>query len=67
MRGGISADGDRKTVDLLMPEVVEQALAVLPIQKRMRWGSNIVGIFRPVFFSSDVIWQRCHKDGYFWM
>src|SRR5690606_11606885 len=37
----------RKTCELL-PEIVERALAGLPIPKRMRWGSLRVEFVRPV-------------------
>ena len=37
----------RKTVDLI-PEVTEQALAALPVPKRMRWGDNDAEFVRPV-------------------
>ncbi len=37
----------RSTAELL-PEVVERALAALPVPKRMRWGSGEVEFVRPV-------------------
>jgi len=37
-----------KTVQELLPAIVTQALAALPIPKRMRWGSNTVEFIRPV-------------------
>jgi len=44
----------------LLPHIVTQALAALPIPKRMRWGSNSAEFVRPVhwavmMFGSDVI------------
>jgi glycyl-tRNA synthetase beta chain len=44
----------------LLPSIVTQALASLPIPKRMRWGSNNTEFVRPVhwavmMFGSDVI------------
>lgn len=37
-----------KTVKELLPTLAEQALAALPIPKRMRWGSSNVEFIRPV-------------------
>jgi len=37
----------KRTVDLL-PGMVQQSLAVLPIPKRMRWGENTESFIRPV-------------------
>lgn len=47
-------------VDGLLPGIVEQALAGLPIAKRMRWGDSDVEFVRPVhwvvlLFGADVI------------
>ena len=47
-------------VDELLPGIVEQALAVLPIARRMRWGANEVEFVRPVhwvvlLFGADII------------
>jgi len=49
-----------KTVQELLPTVVTQALAALPIPKRMRWGSGSVEFVRPVhsvimLYGHDVI------------
>ena len=49
----------KKTQELL-PEFVQQALAALPIPKRMRWGSGSVEFVRPVhsvimLFGNDII------------
>lgn len=37
-----------KTVQELLPEMVQQSLAALPIPKRMRWGNNATEFVRPV-------------------
>lgn len=37
-----------KTVQQLLPSIVQQALAALPIPKRMRWGDKNVEFVRPV-------------------
>ncbi|HSW94080.1 MAG TPA: glycine--tRNA ligase subunit beta [Gammaproteobacteria bacterium] len=37
-----------KTVQAILPGLVEQALASLPIQKRMRWGAGSAQFVRPV-------------------
>jgi glycyl-tRNA synthetase beta chain len=37
-----------KTVQTLMPEIIQQSLAALPIPKRMRWGNNNNEFIRPV-------------------
>lgn len=37
-----------KSVQDLLPTIVQQALTALPIPKRMRWGSNTVEFVRPV-------------------
>ncbi|MHB8404940.1 MAG: glycine--tRNA ligase subunit beta [Gammaproteobacteria bacterium] len=37
-----------KTAAELLPQIVSEALAKLPIQKRMRWGSGEVQFVRPV-------------------
>lgn len=37
-----------KTVQELLPTIVQQSLAALPIPKRMRWGSGTVEFVRPV-------------------
>lgn len=37
-----------KSVQELLPEIVKQALAALPIAKRMRWGSGSEEFVRPV-------------------
>lgn len=37
-----------KTVQELMPELLQQAVATLPIPKPMRWGSSTVEFVRPV-------------------
>ncbi len=37
-----------KTAQELLPAIVTQALAALPISKRMRWGSDEVAFVRPV-------------------
>lgn len=37
-----------KTVNELLPTLVQESLAALPIPKRMRWGSNTVEFVRPV-------------------
>lgn len=37
-----------KTVDELLPTIIEQALAALPIAKRMRWGASDVEFVRTV-------------------
>lgn len=37
-----------KTAQELLPAIVTQALAALPIPKRMRWGNNTVEFVRPV-------------------
>ena len=47
-------------VDELLPGIVEQALAGLPIARRMRWGANEVEFVRPVhwvvlLFGTDII------------
>lgn len=47
-------------VDELLPGIVEQALAGLPIAKRMRWSDNEVEFVRPVhwvvlLFGADII------------
>lgn len=44
----------------LLPDIIEQALAGLPIAKRMRWGDNDIEFIRPVhwivlLFGEDVI------------
>ncbi len=44
----------------LMPAIIEQSLAALPIPKRMRWGSSRVEFVRPVhwvvlLFGDDVV------------
>ena len=49
----------RATTELL-PAIIEQALAALPIPKRMRWGSSRVEFVRPVhwvvlLFGDDVV------------
>lgn len=49
-----------KHVQELLPTFVQQALAVLPIPKRMRWGSGTVEFVRPVhsvvmLYGADVI------------
>ena len=48
------------SVDELLPGIVEQALAGLPIARRMRWGANEVEFVRPVhwvvlLFGADII------------
>ncbi len=40
----------RRTADLL-PEILRQALAALPIAKRMRWGSGAAEFVRPVHWA----------------
>jgi len=40
----------RPTVDLL-PELVDQSLAALPIPKRMRWGAHRIEFVRPVHWA----------------
>ena len=37
--------------DALLPGIVTQSLAALPIPKRMRWGSNTVEFVRPVHWA----------------
>lgn len=37
-----------KSVNELLPDIVEQSLAALPIPKRMRWGNNDVQFTRPI-------------------
>ena len=37
-----------KSVDVLMPEIVEQVVNALPIPKRMRWGNDDTQFVRPV-------------------
>ncbi len=49
-----------KTVQQLLPEVIQQALAALPIPKRMRWGNRSDEFVRPVksivmLFGDEVI------------
>lgn len=49
-----------KTAQELLPTVVQQALALLPIPKRMRWGSGAAEFVRPVYsvmmlYGDDVI------------
>lgn len=49
-----------KSVKELMPKIVQEALAGLPIPKRMRWGSNTIEFVRPVhsvlmMYGKDVI------------
>ena len=36
-----------KTIDELIPDIVDRALSNLPIPKRMRWGNNTVEFVRP--------------------
>ncbi|MDV3504567.1 glycine--tRNA ligase subunit beta [Marinobacter sp. M-5] len=45
-----TVENGRPTVEL-MPELVEQALAGLPIPKRMRWGSYRTEFVRPVHWA----------------
>ncbi|MDF2867750.1 MAG: glyS [Gammaproteobacteria bacterium] len=49
-----------KTVNELMPDLLQQAIAALPIAKPMRWGSSEVEFVRPVhwvvlLYGTDVI------------
>ncbi len=49
-----------KSVQEILPALVQQALAALPIPKRMRWGSGSVEFVRPVhsvimLYGNDVI------------
>lgn len=49
-----------KTVEELLPTVIQESLAALPIPKRMRWGSGTVEFVRPVksvimLYGDDVI------------
>lgn len=49
-----------KTTQELLPDVVRQSLAALPVAKRMRWGANTVEFVRPVqaailLYGNDVI------------
>lgn len=49
-----------KSVQVLLPPIVEESLAALPIPKRMRWGSGTVEFVRPVhsvmmLYGNDVI------------
>jgi len=49
-----------KSTTTLLPTIVQQALAALPIPKRMRWGDQIVEFIRPVhsvilLYGNDVI------------
>lgn len=37
-----------KSIQELMPEMIEQAVSVLPVPKRMRWGDGDVQFTRPV-------------------
>jgi glycyl-tRNA synthetase beta chain len=37
-----------KSVQTLLPEIIQQALVALPIPKRMRWGNNTVEFVRPI-------------------
>lgn len=37
-----------KNIDAIIPDVIENALAKLPIPKPMRWGSNEVEFVRPI-------------------
>lgn len=45
-----TVDNGRPTVEL-MPELVEQSLAALPIPKRMRWGAHRTEFVRPVHWA----------------
>src|SRR3990167_2819736 len=49
-----------KSAAVLLPGIIQQALAALPIPKRMRWGSGTVEFVRPVLavsmlYGNDVI------------
>ncbi|MDR3491188.1 MAG: glycine--tRNA ligase subunit beta [Gammaproteobacteria bacterium] len=49
-----------KSVQELMPVIVLEALAALPVAKRMRWGNNTVEFVRPIssvimLYGNDVI------------
>lgn len=49
-----------KSVNELLPAIVEQALTQLPIPKRMRWGANTTQFVRPVhavimLYGADII------------
>ena len=49
-----------KTVQELLPDVVRQSLAALPIARRMRWGNQDVEFVRPIksvmmLYGADVI------------
>ncbi|HVE44502.1 MAG TPA: glycine--tRNA ligase subunit beta [Gammaproteobacteria bacterium] len=37
-----------QSIQVLLPPLVEQALAALPMQKRMRWGNKEIQFIRPV-------------------
>lgn len=42
----------------LLPELVEQALAALPVPKRMRWGSSEASFVRPVHWICGLLGER---------
>jgi glycyl-tRNA synthetase beta chain len=49
-----------QSVQTLLPSIVQQAIAALPISKRMRWGSQTVEFIRPVhsilmLYGNDII------------
>ncbi len=49
-----------KTVQELLPTIIQESLAALPIPKRMRWGSGTVEFVRPVksvilLYGDDVV------------
>jgi glycyl-tRNA synthetase beta chain len=57
---GFSQHVKGKTVQELLPNIVQQALAALPIPKRMRWGSNTAEFVRPVhsvlmLYGNDIV------------
>ncbi|MGB9428440.1 MAG: glycine--tRNA ligase subunit beta [Gammaproteobacteria bacterium] len=50
-----------KTAAELLPEIVRQALAKLPIPKRMRWGAGEVEFVRPVHWVVMLLGDRALK------
>jgi glycyl-tRNA synthetase beta chain len=46
-----SASKEGESASLLIPAIVNDALALLPIPKRMRWGSSRIEFVRPVHWS----------------
>ena len=47
-----------RKADVLLPEILRQALAALPIPKRMRWGNNDFDFIRPVHWAVLLLGDR---------